>query len=216
MKHVLLIIILFISFPLICFSQIDFDDYLKAVELNNSALKEIESNNHQKAISLLVDAIKTDSTLRNAYITLNQACIDENNQMILKAYLTKSVTIFTDDDELFYYLGNLYRKENQLDSAIQYYSKAIELSKINGEDYPIVYAYYLNRGICYLDNESHVQALQDFNYGITLNPKNAALYTNKGNLLYQLGNKNQACTQWQMAVKLGCSDAESYYNKYCK
>mgnify|MGYP001767181309 CR=1 FL=1 len=216
MKQLFLIIIIFISTPICCFSQIDFDDYLKAVELNNSALKEIKSNNHQKAISLLTDAIKIDSTLRNAYITLNQACVNENDQLILKAYLTKAVTIFTDDDELFYYLGNLYRKENQVDSAIQYYSKAIELSKINGEDYPIVYAYYLNRGICYLDKESPVQALQDFNYGITLNPKNAALYTNKGNLLYQLGNTNQACTQWQMAVKLGCSDAESSYSKYCK
>lgn len=216
MKQLFLIIILFLSIPIFCFSQIDYDNYTKAVELNNSALKEIKSNNHPKAISLLVDAIKLDSTLRNAYITLNQACVNENDQVILKVYLTKATTLFIDDDELFYYLGNLYRKENQLDSAINFYSKAIELSKINGEDYPIVYAYYLNRGICYLDKESYVQALQDFNYGITLNPKNAALYTNKGSLLYQLGNKNQACTQWQKAVYLGCKDAESYYDKYCK
>ncbi|OFX88590.1 MAG: hypothetical protein A2W99_09340 [Bacteroidetes bacterium GWF2_33_16] len=216
MKQLFLIIILFLSIPLSGISQIDFDNYIKAVELNNSALKEIKSDNHQKAISLLTDAIKLDSTLRNAYITLNQACINENDQVVLKAYLTKATDIFTDDDELFYYLGNLYRKENQLDSAILYYSKAIEYSKINGEDYTLVYAYYLNRGLCYLDKESHVQALQDFNYGITLNPKNAALYTNKGNLLYQLGNKNQACTQWQKALYLGCLDAESYYNKFCK
>ncbi|MGE0090847.1 MAG: tetratricopeptide repeat protein, partial [Bacteroidales bacterium] len=200
----------------LCISQIDYDDYLKAVELNNSALKEIKLNNHQKAISLLTDAIKIDSTLRNAYITLNQACIDEGSLMILKEYLTKAANLFTDDDEIFYYIGNLYRKENQIDSAIVYYTKAIKFSKINGEDYPLVYAYYLNRGICFLDKELHIQALQDFNYGIKLNPKNAALYTNKGNLLYQLGNKNQACTQWQKAINLGCSDATSYYNQYCK
>lgn len=216
MKHIFLIIILFISIPFFCISQIEYDNYIKAVEFNNSALKEIKSNNHQKAILLLTNAIKLDSTLRNAYITFNQACINENDYVVLKAYLTKATEIFIDDDEFYYYLANLYRKENQLDSAILFYSKAIEFSKINGEDYPLVYAYYLNRGLCYFDKESHVQALQDFNYGITLNPKNAALYTNKGNLLYKLGNKNQACAQWQKAVNLGCSDAESYYNKYCK
>ena len=175
-----------ISIPLLCISQIDYDDHIKAIELNNSAIKEIKSKNHTKAISLLTDAIKLDSTLRNAYITLNQACNDEKDWMVLKEYLTKAANLFTDDDEIFYYIGNLYRKENQVDSAIVYYTKAIEFSKINGEDYPLVYAYYLNRGICFLDKELHVLALQDFNYGITLNPKNAALYTNKGNLLYQL------------------------------
>jgi len=215
MKQLFLIIIM-ISIPLLCISQIDYDDHIKAIELNNSAIKEIKSKNHTKAISLLTDAIKLDSTLRNAYITLNQACNDEKDWMVLKEYLTKAANLFTDDDEIFYYIGNLYRKENQVDSAIVYYTKAIEFSKINGEDYPLVYAYYLNRGICFLDKELHVLALQDFNYGITLNPKNAALYTNKGNLLYQLGNKNQACTQWQKAINLGCLDATSYFNQYCK
>jgi tetratricopeptide (TPR) repeat protein len=196
-------------------AQIDYNDHIKAVELNNEAIKEIKKGNKEIAQSYLTEAIYLDSTFRNPYIALNSISTDKNIS-ILKEYLQKATEIFIEDDEILYYLGNLYRKENNIDSAIIAYSKAIKYSKINGEDYPIVYAYYLNRGICYLKIQSFISALQDFNYGIRLNPKKPALYLNKAKLLYELGNKKQACTQWEIASELGNKNAKTYLQKYCQ
>lgn len=211
---IILIIILLVSS--ICIkAQIDYNDYLKAIELNNEAIKEIKKGNKEVAQSYLTEAISLDSTFRNPYIALNSISTDKNIS-ILKKYLQKATEIFIEDDEILYYLGNLYRKENNIDSAINAYSMAIEYSKINGENYPIVYAYYLNRGICYHKIQSFIPALQDFNYGIRLNPKKPALYLNKAKLLYELGNKKQACTQWEIASKLGSKNAKTYLQKYCQ
>ena len=211
----LIITFFFLASPILVQGQIDLNDHFKAIEYNNDAIKEIKNKNNTKAISYLIKAIQLDSTLRNAYITLNNACSDKDT-ILLKSYLYKAVEIFIEDDEILYYLGNLYRKESKIDSAIIAYTKAIDYSKINGEDYPLVYAYYLNRGICFINIESYVKAIQDFNYGIKLNPRKPALYVNKAILLHQLGNKNQACIQWEKASKLGSTDAKSYLLKYCQ
>lgn len=209
------ILFLFVAAPYFVKAQIDYYDHLKAIELNNIAIKKIEKRNNKQAIPYLIQAIHLDSTFRNAYIALNNAC-SIGDSVLLKSHLKKATQIFIEDDEILYYLGNCHRLMGQTDSAIISYSKAIEFSKKNGEDYPIVYAYYLNRGLCYFEKELYVQALQDFNYGIRLKPEKTALYINKAILLYQLGNKNQACTEWQKAAILGSEEAKSYLTKHCQ
>lgn len=74
---IILIIILLVSS--ICIkAQIDYNDYLKAIELNNEAIKEIKKGNKEVAQSYLTEAISLDSTFRNPYIALNSISTDKN------------------------------------------------------------------------------------------------------------------------------------------
>ena len=71
----LIITFFFLASPILVQGQIDLNDHFKAIEYNNDAIKEIKNKNNTKAISYLIKAIQLDSTLRNAYITLNLSLI---------------------------------------------------------------------------------------------------------------------------------------------
>lgn len=115
---IILIIILLVSS--ICIkAQIDYNDYLKAIELNNEAIKEIKKGNKEVAQSYLTEAISLDSTFRNPYIALNSISTDKNIS-ILKKYLQKATEIFIEDDEILYYLGIYTEKKTILTALLMH------------------------------------------------------------------------------------------------
>ena len=59
----------------------------------------------------------------------------------------KGKGIFEEDDELCYCWEYLSESTGYA-AAIKEYSLAIQYAKKNGEEYELVYAYYLNRGNC--------------------------------------------------------------------
>jgi len=197
------------------FAQVDLNDYNKAVSLINTANAEIKMENHSQAIPKLKTAIELDSTLRDAFILLNRAYYEIGNQPDQIKYLKKAKSIFVDDDEFPYHLGKIYQKENKLKAAISEYDTAIKFSKINGEDYEIVYDYYANRGICYLKQNLYANAVTDFDYAIKLNDMKGSIYTNRGIALFQMKKKEEACKSWEKALELG-QNVKQYINNYCK
>ena len=61
-----------------------------------------------------------------------------------------------DGDNAYYYLGLLYRKNlNDLDNAIKFFSKAIDLCL---KDYDSLFS----RGVCWSDKNEHEKALDDY------------------------------------------------------
>lgn len=197
------------------FAQVDLNNYNKAVSLINTASAEIKLENHTQAIPKLKTAIKLDSTLRDAFTLLNRAYYETGNQADQIKYLKKAKSIFVDDDEFAYHLGKIYQKENKLKQAISEYDTAIKFSKVNGEDYEIVYDYYANRGICFLKQNMYANAVTDFDYAIKLNDMKGSIYTNRGIALFQMKKKVEACKSWEKALDLG-QNVKQYINKYCK
>ena len=63
------------------------------------------------------------------YLSLNTACSHTNQISILKQYLIKAKAIFEEDDEICYYLGNIYQNENNFQKAIAEYSLAIKYAQ---------------------------------------------------------------------------------------
>ena len=111
---------------------------------------------------------------------------------ILKQYLIKAKAIFEEDDEICYYLGNIYQNENNFQKAIAEYSLAIKYAQKNGEDFGLVYAYYQNRASCYLKINECSKSIPDFTYALKLNPDNGAIYANRGIAYYKTGKKTEA------------------------
>jgi tetratricopeptide (TPR) repeat protein len=99
--------------------------------------------------------------------------------------------IFEEDDEMSYYLGNILQRENRIAEAINAYSDAIAYSKINGEDYPLVWAYHFNRGNCFLKSNQFEKAIPDYTYAIGFSPDNPDISYQQGLLLITKLKRNQ-------------------------
>lgn len=195
--------------------QIDFDNYEAAIYLNNSALIDIENNDYYTAIPKILKALLLDSTNRNAYINLSYAYNQINQHILLVPHLEKAKQIFIEDDEILYYTGNVYQKIEDLEKAINNYDSAIIYSKVNGEDFELVYAYYLNRGICFLKQQKFEQALEDFNYALKLDGNKSSIYANRASTYFQLKMIHEACFDWVKANELGEKSVYNYILIFC-
>ena len=198
------------------FGQAQLSSLNKPIELINEANQDIENGKYVDAVQKLITSIKLDPHHREAYLSLNVACSYTNQVSIQKTYLNKAKAIFQEDDEICYYLANIYQNENNLPKAIQEYTHAINYAKKNGEDFDLVYAYYQNRASCYLKSNQMAKAIADFTYAIKLNPEDGASYTNRGIAYFKTGKRNEACRDWKKGSDLGISLAKNYLRRYCR
>lgn len=175
MKKFNLFLIFFMTTSRLVLGQMDINAVNKPVELLNSANEDIENGNYTDAVQKLLAAIRLEPKIREMYLSLNTACSHTNQISILKQYLIKAKAIFEEDDEICYYLGNIYQNENNFQKAIAEYSLAIKYAQKNGEDFELVYAYYQNRASCYLKINECSKSIPDFTYALKLNPDNGAI-----------------------------------------
>lgn len=196
-------------------AQVGINETNKAIELLNAANTDIENAAYTEAVRKLVAAAHLNPNLREIYLSLNTACSYTNQTTLLKQHLQKAKITMEEDDELAYYLGNIYQNENNYPKAIEEYSRAIQFSKKNGEDGLLVYAYYQNRASCYLKTNQFSKAIPDLNYALKLNEGNGAIYANRGIAYYKTGKRTEACQDWRRATKLGVSSASTYVRRYC-
>jgi tetratricopeptide (TPR) repeat protein len=212
-KTALLISLIFISLQLL--AQISLKDHNKAIKYYNEALKNYKKGSNNLTIENLKKSINIDSTYRESYVLMYHSTDKLNEDSVQKIYLRKANNLFTEDDEFYYYMGLNFRKVENLDSAIFYFTKAIDLSKVNGEDFELVYSYYSNRGICYLYKELWSKSLFDLNYSLKLDSTHSNVYTNRGIVLFKLNRKDEACMSWKTASEMGESYAIEYLVENC-
>jgi tetratricopeptide (TPR) repeat protein len=189
----------------------------KSVFVNNTALEMISKGDYEMAAKILERVIDTDPSFHPAYLNFYRS----GGQLPLwhskvESVLRLGLAVFEEDDEMAYYLGNLLQRQEKYDLAIEAYSDAIRYSKINGEDFPLVWAYYFNRGNCYLKNNQHKMAIPDYNEALRLSPDNADVLTNRGFCLYKTGRNSDACRDLQKALRLGNKANQRYLDQYCK
>lgn len=196
--------------------SISVEDRNKAIDLTNEAIRDIDHNRADKAMEKLQKAIAIDVTHRQAYLQLYQASISDTKhaETALKE-LNKARKIFTDDDELVFYCAEIHRMKNDFIKAVEEYDLAIKLSENNREDFYLVPYYYLNRGISHLALKLPEKALEDFNYSIKLKPDFSASITNRGIVYYQLGQKEEACKDWNQARRQNYKPAQEFFEKHC-
>jgi len=216
MRKILFLILLISSFQSI-YCQISVYDRNAAIDLIKESTEDINNAHYAPAIEKLEQAIQLDSSIRQAYVLINQAARSSGNSEMQKVYLNKAIKLYTEDDLFYYYLGKYYMKENQLDTSIYYLSRAVKFSKQNGEDFPAVYDYYASRGICYLKQQHYEKANSDFDAALKLNKLKAGIYVNKGIALFKLNRNTEACLSWNKAKEKGMGNiVQRYIDKYCE
>lgn len=220
MKSALFFLLFFlVCVPSFCQKIFDIDGEMRtnSVEINNAAVTMIKDGNHATAYKILLPVIEKDPSFHPAYMNLYRAGsnLPDKTEAVVEI-LRNGLTIFEEDDEMAYYLGNILQKANRIPEAIRAYSDAIAYSKENGEDFPLVWAYYFNRGNCYLKSNQFAKAIPDYDYALKLSPNHADVLTNRGFCYYKTDKMNAACADWRQAFNLGKSQTAKYIESYCK
>ncbi|MDM3852007.1 MAG: tetratricopeptide repeat protein [Aphanizomenon gracile PMC627.10] len=103
------------------------------------------------------------------------------------------------------YLSAVYRGSNQLDKALAAINQAIQLQPNNPNLYNQKYVVLSNL-------KKYKEAAAAINKAIELSPR-AAFYLNRGNVRYQLGDKQGAIDDYNQAIKFNPNLAQAYYNR---
>jgi protein O-mannosyl-transferase len=122
---------------------------------------------------------------------------------------TAAVRIQPGYSDAWYNLGIVSYRMGRNAEALADFSETIRLEK----DFMPA---YLNRGTVYRALGDYSHALDDFTQAITLDP-NGPAYFSRG-VLYQLnlGETQQACTDWVKALQMGYEPARELLETYCR
>ena len=111
--------------------NVSFDDRNAAIELTRNAISDISNKDFTKAFIKLRKSIEVDSLFRETYLRIYQLySLNNDNTEETIELLNKGKRIFEEDDELFFYCGEIYRLNSMINKAFYEYSKAIEYAKI--------------------------------------------------------------------------------------
>ena len=136
-------------------------------------------------------------------VQLGQAREEAEKQRLLTK-ITDSNRAF--EAQHWYYTGNELQKSNDLDGAIDAYTKAIALR-------PDIPHFYNNRGLMYFQKDLYDQALVDFNQALVLSPLFIFGYTNRGLTYDSKGLFDQAIADYTQALAINPRHASAYYNR---
>lgn len=147
------------------------------------------------------------------------------------------------DEEIYYYIGNIYSSLEEYNKSIEYYDKTIKLNpkyekaynnravsknaifKYDGAledikksfelntDKEYLYMYYYNLGLIKSNMGEHDEAIVNFNKSIELNNKYDNVYNNRGSTYLLLEKYDEAIKDFNKAIKLNNKFKWAYLNR---
>lgn len=133
---------------------------------------------------------------------------------MLIALLITSITIITfivsayalNHHRRIYYKGVSYSFQEEYETAIEYYTRAIELK-------PKFAPAYYSRGNAQFELANYLKALNDYSQAIEFESDFVEAYYNRGNTHVALGNWKEALADFTQTVRLDPEHAKSYGNR---
>lgn len=197
-------------------TQVNLLNRNEAISLCNDAINNIKVEKWSEAFNLLNEAITIDSTHRNSYLQLYTVSMtDSLYRDSTISILQKSKKVFQQDDEICYYLGELFKEKGEQKRAMVEFSMAIAFSKINGEDFRLVPNYYFNRANICLAKNMISTAVLDYTYALNLKPNYGSAFANRGICFFKMGEIDAACMDWKAAKDNGVIQVEEYLERNC-
>ena len=211
------LLFLFITFQLNAIGQqektfnVSIEGRNSSISFANQAIKSLNKGFAREAFPFILKAIQTDSTTHKSYDLLYKACLMDKDypDSILQNFYTGK-RIFDLDDEICFYLAELYRLKKDFVKSIPEFTKAIELSKNTEEKHDLVMQYYSGRAFCYLKINRLNDAIVDYSTYLKQKPDDDIILTNRGVCYQKLGKKQLAISDWTKASVLGNAIAKTY------
>ncbi|MBI5539902.1 MAG: tetratricopeptide repeat protein [Bacteroidia bacterium] len=122
--------------------------------------------------------------------------------------LMKCSSYDSEDGVALYYAGHAAFLNENLNQAIEIFSKAVKLNDFNSDS-------YFERGRCYIDQLKYDLAFSDLCMAVDLKPNNGEYFCYRGLAYFGLKNKLGACHDWEKAKSLDYPKAEEYLLRFC-
>ena len=116
--------------------------------------------------------------------------------VLLAVLLAGCLPSFDPQAEEHFYQGIEYRRQKDNASAMEEFTRAIELD-------PGYYFAYYNRALVYYQNGELENCLADYNKAMELHPDNVYWTIERGFLYLELGDREKAISDLERAQKLG-------------
>jgi tetratricopeptide (TPR) repeat protein len=172
-----------------------------------SAKAKFESKEYPQAIEDFDKVIALDPTYALAYAYRGHAKVKLKNYTGAIEDFNKAVEFRPTFDVAYVDRGYAKSFAGDLEGAKDDFTHAIKISP----HYTIAYA---SRGEISLRLKNYQAAIEDFDFVIHYAPKYANAYLNRGIAKNYMGM--EACSDWNQAAKLDCTEAFDFLKKYCK
>lgn len=166
-------------------------------------------NNYDWSIVMLDSAENIDPSVHSIYNTRSMILTAKGKYEEALAQVNKALSM---DPGNPYYLnnrGSTYIKMGEIEKAKTDINMSIQKDFYNGWA-------YRNRGILYNLDKDYESAVRNFELAVKYNPGIKELHGNYGDALFQIGRKEDACTQWSISIEMFENDARASFEKYCK
>ena len=169
----------------------------------------IELKKTKKSLLILNKIIETDSTEIEAFYHRAKLAFLTNNLENAQNDINFYLQYYPDNENVNYLAAQIDFKAGDFLSAIPKYGKLIKINPAKEE-------YFIGRANAYMKTETYRYAIKDYSMALDLNPRLSEIYYQKANAHFKLGEKKQACTNWNYAYKYGNNQCTKLIYKYCK
>jgi len=158
--------------------------------------------------------------------------------------LFTSIILISCESDDYFNIGVFHAKQKNYETAVAYFSKAIEKNpgdaeayylraycqqSIGGKEKQVISDYtksleynpndheaYMNRGIEKTAIGQISEAIEDYEKSIAINPNEPVAYANLGNAYELKSDKEKACEHWNKALNLGYEKVRERIELKCK
>jgi tetratricopeptide (TPR) repeat protein len=206
-----------------------FADTYKSIKSKNSS--KADTMSHIKTINYIIEK---DSNCLDAFITRADLYVGVDSLILARNDYLKSLSFDPKNTYVFYQLGILWHLNNNEDSAIYFFEKAISTKKNNDtsvivdyhtinknlsselDKYDIFYdEIVFQMAISYYYKRDIIQAIKNFNICIADQYNLSKVFIYRGAIYCEMNKPKFGCEDFSMAKKLGNMAADEYIKKYC-
>ncbi len=119
------------------------------------------------------------------------------------------LSLFTNDSAALYLSGRIAYATGKYFDALVFYNRLIK-------EYPQISKFYISRGETFEKTGMQPNALKDYNFCLSLEPKNYVAMRKRGQLFLNYEDKKDACTDFSNAMKGGDFEANNLYLDNCR
>jgi len=191
--------------------QVSIDGSNKAIILQKQAKEKLDKGLTKESYPLIFNAISSDSSSHRSYELLFRASLtDQNYSDSILNHFIQGKQIFGLDDELCFYIAELYRYRKDYKKSISEYTDAIKLSSNFNTKSEQYIQYFAGRGYSYVKTNKFTDAISDYSVYLKDRPEDCAILINRGVCYQKKGNIDLAITDWKKAALLGNLTAKAY------
>lgn len=181
----------------------------------------LQQGDYQGAVEALTQAIEADPL--NFGALLNRGLAYENLKQLDKALqdYSRAIELVPSFGMAYHYRGHVYAKLQQYERAVEQYDQALKHAsalQIDAQGQAITTnkpAVYYDRGNALYELGRYQQAVESYDGALTLSPRFAAAYNNRGVAYSKLQDKQAACRDRSKACELNYSPSCTWIKENC-